>query len=191
MAKKTDARIIKTKDKLYIAFLNMLKETLFEEITVNEICERAGIRRATFYKHFNDKYSFLATMTEDLIGMFDAEMQTSEYKNYPIEYHIEYLHRLVDFLVYQKDVITLMFKSNMVPKLIATIVEINYKIISERLKMSIANGERLIANVHTVAGMLAGGIGTLIVAWLGDGMKTPRDEFVDEIKKMVYAVFVR
>lgn len=191
MDKKTDARIIKTKDKLYSSFLNMLKETLFEDITVNEICEVAGVRRATFYKHFNDKYDFLAVMTEDLIGKFDAKMQTSQYKNYPVEYHIVYVHKLIEFLVSQKDVIALMFKSNLTPKLIATIISVNFKVIHERLKMSVANGEKLIANEQMVAGMLAGGIGTVIVAWLEEGMKTPQDEFIKEIEKMVYAVFVK
>ena len=191
MTKKTDARIIKTKDKLYSSFLNMLKETLFEEITVNEICETAGVRRATFYKHFNDKYDFLTVMTEDLIGKFDAKMQMGQYKTYPIEYHIVYVHRLIDFLVSQKDVISLMFKSNLIPKLITTIISVNFRVIYERLKMSVANGEKLIANEYTIAAMLSGGIGTVIVAWLESGMKTPREEFVKEIEKMVYAVFVK
>ena len=191
MTRKTDARIIKTKDKLYSAFLNMLKERLFEEITVNEVCDTAGVRRATFYKHFNDKYDFLTVMTEDLIGKFDAKMQMGQYKNYPVEYHVVYVHRLIDFLVSQRDVISLMFKSNLIPKLIATIITVNFNVIHERLKMSVANGEKLIASTQTVAAMLAGGIGTMIVAWLEDGMKIPREEFIKEIEKMVYAVFVR
>ena len=190
MIKKTDARIVKTKGKLYSSFLNMLREKLFEDITVNEICEVAGVRRATFYKHFNDKYDFLAVMTEDLVGTFDAKMQTGKYKNFPVEYHIAYVHQLIDFLISQKDVIALMLKSNLTPKLIATIISINFKSIHERLKMSVANGERLVASEYTVAAMLAGGIGTVIVAWLEDDMKTPRDEFIKEIEKMVYAVFV-
>ena len=191
MARKTDARIIKTKDKLYSAFLNMLKEKLFEEITVNEVCDTAGVRRATFYKHFNDKYDFLTVMTEDLIGKFDAKMQVGQYKSYPVEYHVVYVHRLIDFLVSQRDVISLMFKSNLIPKLIATIITVNFKVIHERLKMSVANGEKLIASTQTVAAMLAGGIGTMIVGWLDEGMKIPREEFIKEIEKMVYAVFVR
>ena len=191
MTKKTDARIIKTKDKLYSSFLNMLKERLFEEITVNEVCEAAGVRRATFYKHFNDKCDFLAVMTEDLIGKFDAKMQTGQYKSYPIEYHIAYVHKLIDFLVSQKEVIGLLFKSNLTPKLIATIITVNFKTIHERLKMSLANGETLIANAQTVAAMLSGGIGTMIVVWLEEGMKTPREELISEIEKMVCAVFVK
>lgn len=191
MTRKTDARIIKTKDKLYSAFLNMLKEKLFEEITVNEVCDTAGVRRATFYKHFNDKYDFLTVMTEDLIGKFDAKMQMGQYKNYPVEYHVVYVHKLIDFLVSQRDMISLMFKSNLIPKLIATIIKVNFNVIHERLKMSVANGEKLIASTQTVATMLAGGIGTMIVAWLDEGMKVPREEFIKEIEKMVYAVFVR
>ena len=191
MTRKTDARIIKTKDKLYSAFLNMLKVRLFEEITVNEICDTAGVRRATFYKHFNDKYDFLTVMTEDLIGKFDAKMQMGQYKSYPVEYHVIYVHRLIDFLVSQRDVISLMFKSNLIPKLISTIITVNFNVIHERLKMSVANGEKLIASTQTVAAMLAGGIGTMIVAWLEDEMKIPREEFIKEIEKMVYAVFVR
>ena len=191
MIKKTDARIIKTKDKLYSSFLNMLRENLFEDITVNEVCEAAGVRRATFYKHFNDKYDFLAVMTEDLIGKFDAKMQVGQYKNYPVEYHIVYVHKLIDFLESQKEVIALMFKSNMIPKLISTIISVNYKIILERLKMSVANGEKLIADEKMVAAMLAGGIGTVIVAWLESGMKYSRDDLISETEKMVYGVFAK
>ena len=191
MIKKTDARIIKTKDKLYSSFLSMLRENLFEDITVNEVCEAAGVRRATFYKHFNDKYDFLAVMTEDLIGKFDAKMQVGQYKNYPVEYHIVYVHKLIDFLESQKEVIALMFKSNMIPKLISTIISVNYKIILERLKMSVANGEKLIADEKMVAAMLAGGIGTVIVAWLESGMKYSRDDLISETEKMVYGVFAK
>ena len=191
MAKKIDARILKTKNKLYSAFFEMLKETLFEEITVNEICERASVRRATFYKHFTDKYDFLGTMTEDLIGKFDAKMQVGQYKNYPVEFHIAYVHKLVDYLIMRNDVISLLFKSNLIPKLIATVIGANYKVIVERLKVGVENGEQLIAEVHTVAAMLAGGIGTIIVAWLEHGMKTPKEILISEIEKMVHAVFAK
>ncbi|MCD8048768.1 MAG: TetR/AcrR family transcriptional regulator [Clostridia bacterium] len=59
MQEKTDLRIIKTYAALTNAFHKLLSEKAFEEITVNELCNRAVIRRATFYKHFADKYEFL------------------------------------------------------------------------------------------------------------------------------------
>ena len=55
---KSDLRIIKTRKALYTAFTMLLGEKSFEDITVNELCENAMVRRATCYKHFADKYDF-------------------------------------------------------------------------------------------------------------------------------------
>ena len=35
-----------------------MSEKPFEEITINDLCNSAMIRRTTFYKHFSDKYDF-------------------------------------------------------------------------------------------------------------------------------------
>ena len=56
MEKNTDLRIQKTYLALQNAFVALLEEKRFEELTVNELCDRAMIRRTTFYKHFGDKY---------------------------------------------------------------------------------------------------------------------------------------
>ncbi len=57
--KKMDVRVRKTYLLLGEALSELLKEKSFEDLTVLEICEQAGIHRATFYKHFVDKYDFL------------------------------------------------------------------------------------------------------------------------------------
>ena len=66
MKSKNDVRVKKTLENLNRVFKEMLSEKFFENITVNDICERSGIRRATFYNHFNDKYDFLAHYTRSL-----------------------------------------------------------------------------------------------------------------------------
>ena len=58
MEPKLDLRIQKTYLSLHNAFTELLEEKKFEEFTVNELCERAMIRRNTFYKHFADKYEY-------------------------------------------------------------------------------------------------------------------------------------
>ena len=58
MEKKLDLRIQKTYQALHNAFTILLEEKNFEEITVNELCDAAMIRRTTFYKHFADKYEY-------------------------------------------------------------------------------------------------------------------------------------
>lgn len=66
MEQKTDLRIIKTYKALTEALKDLLLKKPLTEITVNEICERAVVRRATFYKHFGDKYELLTFILNEM-----------------------------------------------------------------------------------------------------------------------------
>ena len=188
---REDARVIKTKEKLFSSFKTLLSEKQFEDVTIQEVCSRAEVRRATFYKHFTDKYDFLAAMTAYLVRRFDARMSKSKLKSYPIEYHIEYQKRLVRFLIENEDIVDLALKSNMMPTMVNIIVHENYKILIERLKHSVENGERLIAPITSVATMLAGGIGNVIIRWFLDGKQTSEDELNAELECIVRAMFIK
>ena len=52
---KTDRRILRTRDTLGDALVELMHEKPFEEITVQEILDRAGVGRSTFYTHYPDK----------------------------------------------------------------------------------------------------------------------------------------
>ena len=54
---KIDPRIKRTRQLLEGAFSDLLHEKDFQSISVQDITERAGINRATFYAHFPDKYA--------------------------------------------------------------------------------------------------------------------------------------
>lgn len=58
--KSKDLRVVKTHKALTTALISLLKEKKFENITVQEICDVAMVRRATFYTHFSDKYELFA-----------------------------------------------------------------------------------------------------------------------------------
>ena len=53
---KLDKRVIRTRKLLREAFFELMNERVFQQITVQEITERAMLNRATFYDHFTDKY---------------------------------------------------------------------------------------------------------------------------------------
>lgn len=57
--KKMDLRVKKTYKQLLDAFLILMSEKSFDELSVSEICDKAQVHRATFYKHFKDKNEFL------------------------------------------------------------------------------------------------------------------------------------
>jgi len=56
---KLDPRVKRTRQLLEKAFVELLGEKGFQAITVQDITERAGVNRATFYAHFEDKYALL------------------------------------------------------------------------------------------------------------------------------------
>ena len=50
--KKEDLRVKITKQLLYDAMFDLLRDNRFENIKVTDICDKAEIHRTTFYKHF-------------------------------------------------------------------------------------------------------------------------------------------
>lgn len=65
---KLDVRIKKTYAQLIAGFLELLSNKTFDDITVSEICDHSDVHRATFYKHFRDKYEFLTFCLKTLLS---------------------------------------------------------------------------------------------------------------------------
>ena len=64
-AAQTDLRIRRTHRFLQEAMIELITEKGFEAITVGDIAERAMINRATFYRHYQDKYDLVAKIFEE------------------------------------------------------------------------------------------------------------------------------
>jgi AcrR family transcriptional regulator len=54
-----DRRILKTQKAIIGAFIQLLAEKEFEDITINEIADRADVSRGTVYLHYIDKFDLL------------------------------------------------------------------------------------------------------------------------------------
>jgi AcrR family transcriptional regulator len=59
-----DLRARRTQKLLQDALIELLDERHFENITVGELAKRAMINRATFYRHYLDKYDFVEKIFE-------------------------------------------------------------------------------------------------------------------------------
>lgn len=68
IVEKKDARVTRTHNQLINGMIAILKEKSFDDVSVSEICEASGVHRATFYKHFNDKFEFLNFCFESLLS---------------------------------------------------------------------------------------------------------------------------
>lgn len=110
-----DLRTIKTKKAILNAFLSELVITNFEDITITSLCQKAEIRRATFYNHFQDKFELLAYTIRNIVCEFTKEYSFSELSYEEIL--LKFAEDSMIFLTENKEMILSFRKSNLLPLL--------------------------------------------------------------------------
>ena len=188
MAKKEDLRVKRTKKLLSDAFLKLLSEKPFEAITINELCAVAGVRRATFYKHFTDKFTFLTFFTRSLRERFDSVVWDSAKPLNTPEYYVEYAKRIVTYIDENRAAIDNILRSDMLANVLAAIKEQNYIDTCEHLRISVEKGLKLPASVEVVAAICAGGVCEAIFHWIKSPDEKTVYELADEIGRAVSAI---
>ena len=66
-----DARIIKTKQAIQSAIIDLMRNKPLSEITVSELCANAGVNRNTFYSHYNTPRSVVEEISKALLFELD------------------------------------------------------------------------------------------------------------------------
>ncbi|MDD7643021.1 MAG: TetR/AcrR family transcriptional regulator C-terminal domain-containing protein [bacterium] len=114
---KQDPRVIKTLRQIDEAFLNSLKETSFEKITIEMICKKALINRSTFYKYYEDKYVLLSDFLDRTLSEFreyakvDFVMATPY--NIDGEIYQSIFRNLIQHVYSKKDTYLVLWHSNL------------------------------------------------------------------------------
>jgi AcrR family transcriptional regulator len=66
--KRPDARTARTYRALSAALVDLMQTREFDAITVQDLLDRTGVGRATFYAHFRNKDDFLLTDLERMLA---------------------------------------------------------------------------------------------------------------------------
>lgn len=185
MQTKEDLRVQKTKAALNEAFTQLVGEKSFEEISVNEICVKAGIRRATFYKHFTDKNHFLGEYIGFLRQRYDKNAVYNQKPGTSTEYYAEYAKRAIRFIYANDKIVNQALNSSILHIILGIIAERNYHDTCEKLKESVRAGMKLPASVEAVSAMLTGGVSTIICLWLFNGKYDNLEKLEKEIEILV------
>ena len=186
MHKTEDLRVIKTKNSLHNAFFAMLEEMSIEDISINSLCERANIRRATFYKHFSDKLDFFTYIVKDIRSDFDMDFAEGHTNTtFSVEYYVKYIEAVVSFLIKHENAINKILNSPMRSVFIEIFMQQNYLATLERLKKSVTDGMIVCASLESVASMLVGGISVNILYWFENRETESASDMIREITKIM------
>ncbi len=74
-----DIRIIKTKNSIINAFLELRAKKDIEKITVKELCEKAMINKSTFYSHYSDIYALSEYLENQIASEIIANLEHPEH----------------------------------------------------------------------------------------------------------------
>ena len=83
--KRTSA-FIRTDKAIQSALIALLKKKSFEKITVQDILDETPVTRATFYKHYHDKYEIAERMLAEYEQKFASSyalLLEKDFENYP------------------------------------------------------------------------------------------------------------
>ena len=65
---KNDARVMRTRERIDAAFVQLLHRRSYGDIRVSDITKKAGVGRATFYAHYSDKDELLRSQFERIVA---------------------------------------------------------------------------------------------------------------------------
>ena len=180
-----DLRIIKTKRKLFETFISMLSTTSIEDITINDLCTKAGVRRATFYKHYTDKIDFCSYVLWRNRDEFDKAGSIEIPEKYKDDCFVKYAVEYIEFLDANEPIISNLVKSNLIGVLTHVVLKQHFNEILYKLNKCVDLNYKLIASPATVALAVVSSILGIAFNWMQSGRVKPKDEVIEEIAIVV------
>jgi AcrR family transcriptional regulator len=79
--RKPDERILRTRERLGSALVALIQEKPFDDVTVQDVLDRASVGRSTFYVHFRDKNDLLLSQLERFLEMMSTALSIRKEKS--------------------------------------------------------------------------------------------------------------
>lgn len=176
--KKTDLRIIKTKNLLYTTLINLLKDYTFEEIKVSDICNKALINRSTFYAHYSDKYELLSSCIQDIKDDLAFKLQSNKNISNTKEYYMEMLNLFLSHIDENRD----LFSAIIINNKNSIIMDIFYASINADLRKRLQEEDKkneLSIPEEIITDFYVGAVVNVSIKWLTDYQKYTKKELID------------
>lgn len=182
--KKEDLRIRRTHKLLCNAMFSLLETRSFDDISVVDICEKAMVHRATFYKHFKDKYAFMEYVTKEKIREFYHESIAHKNLSDPTEIYHAMIGNVIHFIEDNKQMLRVSTKSSN-NNFFDSIHKIIFEELLDFLNESKEKGVHFNVPTDIVAQFLTGGLTAIVRWWLADDVSYTKEEMASYIETML------
>ena len=177
--KREDRRIRRTRSSIRRAFLDLLKEKEYGQITVTELSERADINRKTFYAYYSGMEELLRDMEKDLLTDYQDICDRTDFHipAFDGRTYFQEISRIIDANL---DILTRLGDLGVLPDLVVRIKDMTVqRFLEKNTSARIQEDIRIILTAEYIAtGVLA-----MFSRWTMD-RKMDLDEFVDFAGKL-------
>jgi len=175
---RTDPRVIRTRRLLKKALIELMDEREFEQVTVQDIADRATVKRATFYLHFADKTALVQhciheTLHELRASIADAPGDEGDFDFTVGEPHPIFV-RLFHHIAENYDFYRAMLVQNRIPAFSAGLLEVIHEFVLNGINLTEPDDRNLIAHRDVTVKYVESAFLEVIVWWIERQM--PYDE---------------
>jgi len=185
---RIDRRVRRTRRLLREALLALVLEQGYEQITIQQITDRADLSRATFYLHYKDKDELLA---DSLEALFDELVQSLDTPVFDFTWRegerppstIVFQH----VAEYQALYRALLLGERGVTYVINRALDYIARIAAEQVRPLVPRGHTPPTPVPVVAHQIAGALFGLILWWLANDLKPATEHVAGMFQRTITA----
>ena len=184
--KVTDIRVRRTYNQLTEALIKLLAQKSFDDLTVLEICNRANVHRATFYKHFVDKHDFLNCCFK--MKLAELELEKTD-KDFSIEQMNEncmkMIKKVISFIEDNKDFVFCVSFEHYSSSFTNSLSDAIADFIIEQIRSKASFSEKLGYNLQLMAYYYSGAIVNLVRWWSTSENVCSKRMFIEFAKRKI------
>ena len=187
--KALDLRIQKTHKALADALGKLLQEKRFENITVNEICNMAMVRRATFYKHFGDKYELFTFMIQNIQEEFWKQSPEANAVTGSIEPYVIIMTNTLNFMDENQALVRSATQSSVYPILQNIVSEQILRDVKYRFREDERNGKKLPLSADLMAQAYTGTLMNITRWWIRHKDRVSKEEIISQLTALIRQLY--
>jgi AcrR family transcriptional regulator len=179
-APKTDRRILRTRNMLGDALVALLQEKNFDEISVQNVLDRAGVGRSTFYVHYRDKNDLFLSDVEDFFELCSSLLK----RHHARPERLLPVHEVFTHIREVREFYAAVVRSGKIHDVEALGREFFARSIEERLRAAGVKMEPVQRSAEAHA--LAGSFFSLLAWWIDKGMNADPKEMDTLFHRMAW-----
>ena len=162
----------------------------FNAITVQDIAERAGVNRATFYLHYKDKNDLLIKSLRDALDELIADItppapdEISPGENSPRDNALEPILQVVNHVARHADFYRVMLGADGVPSFIARVRDYIEEITLKWFAVLQPNVAEIVVPVEIIVNYLSGAYIGVIIWWLDHNRPHSPEYMANQLRRL-------